>query len=64
MKVCVIIPAYNAAETIGIVLTALRQQTFTDFDIILVDDASTDETAAIAETYQTQLNLRILKAPE
>src|SRR5690606_2483768 len=43
----VIVPAFNAAETIGFALAGLREQTWSHLEIIVVDDASTDETATV-----------------
>ncbi|THD78845.1 MAG: glycosyltransferase family 2 protein [Phenylobacterium sp.] len=45
--VSVIIPAFNAAAFVGRTLASLRAQTFADFEAIVVDDGSTDATAAI-----------------
>ncbi len=48
-RVTVAIPAYNAAEFLGETLASVRQQTYRDFEIIVVDDGSTDATASLAE---------------
>jgi glycosyltransferase involved in cell wall biosynthesis len=48
MKVSVIIPAHNAARTIAETLASLQAQTWPDWEAIVVDDGSRDETAAIA----------------
>ncbi len=48
MKVSVVIPAYNAARTLGAVLDALAAQDAPADEVIVVDDNSSDETAAIA----------------
>lgn len=47
--VSVIIPAYNAADFIGEALESVRSQTFTDFEVIVVDDGSTDSTRALCD---------------
>ena len=47
--VSVIVPAYNAARFIGEALTSLRNQTLADIEIIVIDDASTDDTAEHVE---------------
>ncbi|MDV7144008.1 glycosyltransferase [Tropicimonas sp. TH_r6] len=49
--VSIIVPAYNVAETLAATLDALLRQSFRDFEIILVDDGSTDDTLRIAESY-------------
>jgi glycosyltransferase involved in cell wall biosynthesis len=49
--VSVIIPTYNSADFIEEALESLFEQTFQDFEIIVIDDGSTDETAAILEKY-------------
>jgi glycosyltransferase involved in cell wall biosynthesis len=43
--VTVIIPAYNAGRTITAALESVFAQTYRDFDVIVVDDGSTDDTA-------------------
>ena len=45
--VSVVIPAYNAARWIGETLDSILAQTFQDFAVIVVDDGSTDDTAAV-----------------
>lgn len=47
----VVIPARNAATTIGDTLECLLAQTRTDWEAIVVDDGSADDTRAIAEAY-------------
>lgn len=46
--VSVILPAFNAASTIGRAITSVRKQAFTDWELIIVDDGSTDETVKAA----------------
>jgi glycosyltransferase involved in cell wall biosynthesis len=45
--ISVCIPCYNGAEFIGRTLESVLAQTFTDFELILTDDNSTDETVSI-----------------
>lgn len=51
MKLAVILPAYNAENFIAECLESLLNQTFSDFCILVVNDASTDNTGKILETY-------------
>ncbi|HLC74852.1 MAG TPA: glycosyltransferase [Candidatus Nanoarchaeia archaeon] len=46
--VSVVICAYNAASCIQGILDSLKKQTFTDFEVVVVNDGSTDATAAVA----------------
>lgn len=47
----VLIPAYNAEDTLAETVESVRAQTFSDWEIVLVDDGSTDSTRAIAEAF-------------
>ena len=49
--VSVIVPMYNAENFIKPALESLLTQTFTDFEVILIDDCSTDRTLEIAKTF-------------
>lgn len=49
--VSVVIPAYNAAATLDETLRSVRAQTHRALEIIVVDDGSTDATAAIAQQH-------------
>jgi glycosyltransferase involved in cell wall biosynthesis/peptidoglycan/xylan/chitin deacetylase (PgdA/CDA1 family) len=49
--VSVIIPAYNGAATIDETLRSVRSQTYSDLEIIVVDDGSKDQTRQIVESH-------------
>ena len=49
--VSVITPAYNAARYVEHTLESVVRQTFADFELLIVDDGSTDQTREIAERY-------------
>ncbi|MBO4779936.1 MAG: glycosyltransferase family 2 protein, partial [Selenomonadaceae bacterium] len=59
MKVSVIIPVYNAEKFLPICLESLAIQTFTDFEVIIVDDCSTDSSLAVAESYLERFDGRL-----
>jgi glycosyltransferase involved in cell wall biosynthesis len=50
----IIIPVYNAAATLAETLTSALEQNFSSFEIILVNDGSTDESLEIAEALKEQ----------
>ena len=60
----IIIPAYNAAQYLGECLDSVISQTFSDYEVILVDDGSTDSTPEIALKYKTRISsLTIINRP-
>ncbi|MEI6490570.1 MAG: glycosyltransferase family A protein [bacterium] len=50
-KVSVLMPAYNAEKYIGEAIESILNQTFTDFEFIIIDDCSTDKTWEIIQEY-------------
>jgi glycosyltransferase involved in cell wall biosynthesis len=52
-RVSVLIPAYNAAPWIETAVESVRTQTWTDWEIVAVDDASTDATGSILDGLRT-----------
>lgn len=65
MKLAVILPAYNAENFIAECLESLLNQTFSDFGILAVNDASTDNTGNILEDYATKdTRLRVYHLPQ
>ena len=51
MKVSVVIPAYNHEKFIGPAIDSVLNQTLQDFELIIVDDGSTDNTARVIKGY-------------
>ena len=54
MKLSVIIPIYNKAIYLGVLLDQLKNQTFNDFECLLIDDGSDDGSGEIADRYHEE----------
>ena len=57
--ISIIIPLYNAEKFISDCLDSLLAQTFKDFEVIIIDDCSTDNSAAIVENYRKKFSGRL-----
>lgn len=62
-QVSVLIPARNEATTLPHLLAALAAQSLQPQEVIVIDDHSTDDTAAIARQASTSLPLRVIQPP-
>lgn len=60
MRISVIIPAHNARSTLGEAIESVRAQTLPAAEIVVVDDGSTDDTAAVAAGFQ---DVRLVRRP-
>ena len=56
-RVSVVIPAYNAAPTIGQALDSVFSQTFRAFEVVVVDDGSTDRTREVVAGYGDRIRV-------
>ena len=56
-RVSVITPVYNGARTIARAIDSVLAQSFGDFEILVVDDGSTDGTLAILEGYGDRITV-------
>jgi len=64
-KVSVCVPTYNGAAFLAQTLQSIAAQTFDDFEVIIVDDSSTDATVAIADAFAaTDRRARVVRNAE
>lgn len=63
-RVSFVIPCYNYGRFLTQALDSLLDQTFQALEIIVIDDASTDETAEVLDRYKTEPRVRIVRHKE
>ena len=51
-KVTVVIPVYNRAEYLAAAIDSILAQSFPHFELLLIDDGSTDDSVARIRTYR------------
>lgn len=59
-SVAVILPAYNAGQTISRAIESVLNQTYSDFNLYIVDDHSDDNTAEVIRSYEHIENVFII----
>ena len=59
MKISVIVPVFNAEKFLGVCLESLMIQTLKDFEVLVVDDCSTDDSVAVAENFLERFGGRL-----
>lgn len=64
-KVTVIIPVYNAGEEVRTAIDSILKQTWSNIEVFVVDDCSTDQTETIVKQYeQRDQRIKFLKTPQ
>ena len=58
----IVIPTYNRADVIGVTIQSVLTQQFHDFEILIIDDGSTDNTAQVVAKF-TDNRIRYHKKP-
>lgn len=59
--VSVVMPAYNAEKTISEAIESVLNQTFTDFELIILNDCSRDDTENIINKYISDVRIIYVK---
>lgn len=60
-KVSIVIPTYNRGDQLRICLKSLQEQSFKNFEVLVCDDGSTDNTFTVVEEFKDVLNLNYIK---
>ena len=60
-KISIILPALNAAATVAETIESLRAQTYRDFELVFIDDGSTDNTSEIVQRYSQDISIRLIR---
>ena len=61
LSISLIMPTFNKSYYLDLTLSALRRVDFKDFEVVLVDDGSTDRTPEIAKKHREHLSLNYLR---
>ena len=59
-KISVIIPCYNSEKTIIRTLESIKKQTYTDFEVLIINDGSSDCTSNLIADFATKDNRFII----
>ena len=63
--ISIIMPAYNTEKYIEAAICSVRLQTYTNWELLVLDDGSTDRTATIAERFaEADPRIRLLRNPQ
>ena len=60
MQIAVVVPAFDIAPFVGAALRSVLAQTHTDWSLVVIDDGSTDGTAAVASGF-TDPRIRLIR---
>ena len=56
VKVSIVMPTYNRADYLPKAIDSVLNQTFQDYELVIIDDGSTDGTKQVLEEYQSKSN--------
>ena len=61
MKYSIITPTYNRGDLIARAIQSVLAQTYEDFELVIVDDASTDDTIQVVESFLYDKRIKLIK---
>lgn len=61
-EVSVIVPVYNAGEFLAPCIRSVLAQTMSDFELLLIDDASTDGSLAVCQSFESDSRVRVVRS--
>ena len=64
MKLSLVTPSYNSAKTIARTIESVVAQNYDDLEYIIVDGASTDNTADIVSSFQDRIKIKFISEPD
>ncbi len=62
--VTVVMAAYNRSNVLRCAIESVRRSSFTDWELLVVDDASTDDTEAVVRSFEDDPRIRYIGLPE
>ncbi len=64
VSISIIVPVFNAADFLNATIGSILSQSFSDFELLLINDGSTDNSKAICEAFQkTDKRVRLVDKP-
>jgi glycosyltransferase involved in cell wall biosynthesis len=63
MRVSIIIPTYNRCDFLYVTLLYIQKQMYSDIEVIIVDDGSTDNTHGIVELFKKMITIKYIYLP-
>lgn len=64
VKVSICIPTYNRADYLSYAIASVEKQTYDDWELIVCDDGSTDNTAEVMESKSKDTRIRYVRHPQ
>jgi len=63
LKYSIIVPVYNRPDEVKELLTSLVSQTYREFEVLIIEDGSTEKCDAVCKEYSDQLNIKYIFKP-